>query len=268
LFTDPFCRITVVRINADWQIAVRMAIGDKARFTALLDGYNGMQAANGQDLCQLAERLLVGFKSQHEQGRKRQEKTADDFNLLETLQISAEEIRHSMMLAWLLNSDGTHAQGKRGFSLFLDQFRLNSRYADTNYTVKRERRGAESRVDIEIAARGHFIIYIENKIYSAEGDEQTKREWGDLKKQARKLDIHGKDDVHGFFLTLDRHAPAWPDFKPISWEEIAEVFDDFSELAQAGQVSLFAAHYAAVLRKLTFEHEQNNEYENRLRIQT
>ena len=79
-----------------------MAIGDKARFKALLDGYNGIQPANGQGLCQLAERLLDGFKEQHKQGRKLQETTADDFNLLETLQISSDESRHSMMLAWLL----------------------------------------------------------------------------------------------------------------------------------------------------------------------
>jgi len=34
----------------------------------------------------------------------------------------------------------------------------------------------EARADIEIAARGKFIVHIENKIWSEEGEDQTHRE--------------------------------------------------------------------------------------------
>ena len=54
-------------------------------------------------------------------------------------------------------------------------------YADEpDYWVRTESSGNEARVDIEIAARGKFIIYVENKTYAVEGDDQTNREWRSL----------------------------------------------------------------------------------------
>jgi hypothetical protein len=209
-------------------------------------------------------RLLAGFKTNHERGRRLQKTTADDFNLLDTLQISSEEARHSMMLAWLLDREATHAQGNLGFRLFLKHVGLDGEYAETAYGVVREKSGMESRVDVEVATPGEFIIHIENKIYSDEGNDQIKREWRDLQRRALGLEVK-QQNVHGFFLTLDRHAPASPEFHAISWQKIAEVLDEFSTLSKAKQVSLFAAHYARALRRMTFELTQNYEDENQAR---
>ena len=33
------------------------------------------------------------------------------------------------------------------------------------------------RIDIEVAHPGKFVIYIENKIWAGEGDDETNREW-------------------------------------------------------------------------------------------
>lgn len=199
----------VALFHADGQDAFGMAIEDKARFKALLDGYNGRQVASSPDLVQVACCLLKGFQAKHEAGRKLQEFTADDFNLLDTLQVAGEEIRHSMMLAWLLDREATHAQGNLGFRLFLKHVDLNREYSETNYQVLRERSGAESRIDVEVAARGEFIIHIENKIYSCEGDNQTKREWEDLQTRADGLSVP-RGNRHGLYLTLDRRTPASP----------------------------------------------------------
>lgn len=248
-----------------------MAIGDKARFKALLDGYCIKQPASGRDLIQVAGRLLKGFRAKHEEGRKLQETTADDFNLLDTLQIAREEIRHSMLLAWLLGREATHAQDNLGFRLFLKHVGLNSEYAETNYQVMREKSGAESRIDVEVAARGKFIIHIENKIYSVEGDSypdgddhQTKREWRDLQHRARELGVR-LANVHGLYLTLDGHAPASPEFHAISWRQIADVLDDFAAMSKAVQVRLFTAHYAQALRRMIFELTQIYEDESQAR---
>jgi PD-(D/E)XK nuclease superfamily len=246
------------------QYAGGMAIGDKARFKALLDGYSGIQVAGSLDLIQVAGRLLKGFQAKHEAGRRLQKTTADDFNLLDTLQVADEEIRHSMMLAWLLDREATHAQGNLGFRLFLKHVGLGGEYAETPYRVVREKSGAESRIDVEVAAWGEFIIHIENKIYAGEGDDQTKREWKDLQADARELGVR-RADVYGFFLTLDRHAPASPEFRAISWRQIADVLDDFSARSRADQVGLFAAHYARALRRMTFELTQLYEDENQAR---
>ncbi len=63
--------------------------------------------------------LLVGYDATAERYRRQQEQDADDFNLLDVLRLTGKEIRHSMMLAWLLDRDmrklGTHAQGALGF---------------------------------------------------------------------------------------------------------------------------------------------------------
>jgi hypothetical protein len=191
-------------------------------------------------------------------------------NLLDTLQVAGEEIRHSMILAWLLDREETHAQDNLGFSLFLKHLKntgLNIKYADTQYWVLREKRGSESRIDLEVAARGKFIIHIENKIYSDEicsddGNHQTRREWRDLQHRARELGVQPAN-VHGLYLTLDGHQATNPEkFRAISWQQIADVLDDFSAQAQAKPVSLFAAHYADVLRQMTFEMTQIYENEN------
>ena len=77
------------------------AAEDRKRIGALLDGYNETVARD----------------------RLQQEQFADDFNLLDVMNLAGKEIRHSMMLAWLLDHDlrklGTHAQGNLGFRLFL-----------------------------------------------------------------------------------------------------------------------------------------------------
>lgn len=124
----------------------------------------------------------------------------------------------------------------------------------------------ESRIDVEVATPGEFIVHIENKIhsdegYSDQGEAQTQREWRDLLRRASELEIR-KANVHGFFLTLDRHAPASPEFHAISWQQIADVLDDFSTMSKAKQVSLFAAHYAQALRRMSFEQIQAHEDEN------
>jgi hypothetical protein len=241
-----------------------MAIGGKARFKVLLNGFNRIHAAGSSDLMRITGRLLEGFKTNHERGRRLQKTTADDFNLLDTLEISSEEARHSMMLAWLLNREATHAQGNLGFQLFLEHVGLDREYAEKSYGIVREKSGVESRVDVEVAAPGEFIIHIENKIYSDEGNDQIKREWRDLLRRARGLRVK-QQNAHGFFLTLDRHAPASPEFQAISWQEIADVLDEFSERSKADQVGLFAAHYAQALRRMTFEVTQIYEDENQAR---
>ena len=86
--------------------------------------------------------LLDGYRKAEERCREQQEQCADDFNLLDVMRLTGKEIRHSMVLAWVLDHDlrrlGTHAQGKLGFRLFLEEFGLPLRYADCNYRVRRE----------------------------------------------------------------------------------------------------------------------------------
>jgi hypothetical protein len=213
--------------------------------------------------------LLAGYDRAVESHRRQQEDRADDFNLLAVMQLTHKEIRHSMVLAWLLDHDmqrlGTHAQGSLGFQLFLRELGLPSEYAQCAYWVRRELAGDESIVDIEIACRGRFLIHVENKIWSSEGMDQTDREWADLRRRALALglDADALDSrVHAFFLTPAGSVPINSNFRAIGWNRIVRVLEAFAELAKPLDVKLFAAHYARGLRRFivteTVAAEENN----------
>lgn len=225
------------------------------------------EAPDAPDLQTIEQSLLADYGKAREEWMKGQETTADDFNLVEVLQATHDELRHSAMLAWLLDHRmdhyGTHAQASLGFQLFLKKLGLPVAYAEkNNYWVRREVAGEMSRVDVEVAARDYFIIHIENKLQAEEGEEQTSREWEDLLRRAKDLAIPQKA-VHALFLTPDRKPPQNPKFKAISWSSIACVLEEFSIRAKAGDVRLFAAHYARALREVINAeyHRQENQNE-------
>ena len=231
-----------------------------ARLTSLLGGFSAAnQRVAEQSKHQLADLcvLLTRFKEELQKWAKSQESEAETFNLFEVLGVAADEVRHSTVLAWLLDHRieraGTHAQGNLGFHLFLKEMGLPPEYAETQYWVRRERAGDESRVDVEVAARGRFVIHIENKIHSAEGPDQTDREWADLLRRAEQIGIDPASKpsrVHAFFITLGGDKAENENFRPVRWSEIARVLDRFSVQAQPPDVKLFAAHFARALRAL------------------
>jgi hypothetical protein len=166
------------------------------------------------------------------------------------MELTGREIRHSMVLAWLLDWDmtsyGTHAQGNRGFQLFLEEFGLPAEYATGRYHVAREKSGNEARIDVEIAERQKFLIHIENKIWSAEGQNETDREWGDIQRRADELQCPA-ERCHALYLTPRGQKAQNPNFKAVSWRQMARVFKKFGTEAKAKDVRLFARHYVKVL---------------------
>jgi hypothetical protein len=190
------------------------------------------------------------------------------------LELDQNEACHSIILAWLLDrriEQGSHAQGSLGFRLFLEEFgrelgaeanpEVKTYHDDGSYWALREFSSGESRVDIEIAAYKKFVIHIENKIMSAEGPDQTGREWRDLQERARQLHVPRKNR-HALFLTLDASQPESKAFRPIGWSRVAKVLDRFSEQARPRDVKLFASHYAAAVRKLAVSEPEPKEIEH------
>ncbi len=235
----------------------------ESRIKALLDGFREVREraestarANAVADYQAFGILLTGYSDAAEVHRRKQEEHADDFNLLAVMRLTGKEIRHSMVLAWLLDHDmrklGTHAQGTLGFRLFLKQFGLPAHYANCKYWVSREERGQDSIIDIEVGSRGRFLIHIENKIWASEGADQTDREWADLQRRAKELGIDASADIasiHAMFLTPRGTKPANGNFVSISWGRVIPVFEAFANQAKPTDVKLFAAHYARALRR-------------------
>ncbi len=193
------------------------------------------------------EQLLDEFDDQQDGWREQQKLRADDFNILRTMRLGRKEFCHSDILAWLLDSAETHAQGNLGFRLFLKELNLPAEFAGKNYKVIREMSGDESRLDIVVESEGEFIIGIENKIDSEEGKDQTKREWNDLERRKKSLQI--PTEIVAFYLTPDGTKPICRKFRPVSWQVVADIFQSFSEEAKAELVKIFTKHYAETLRR-------------------
>jgi hypothetical protein len=230
-----------------------------ARFFSLLEQFrehraraDRLELAQAIDVHKHVTDLLAGYLKSVEIYRQRQESVAEDFNIFEVMQLTGKEVRHSMVLTWLLDRSlgkfGTHAQGNLGFRLFLNEFGLPAKYADANYWVRREVASDESIVDVEVACRGQFIIHIENKIWSSEGTDQTDREWRDLQRRAQDLEL-GDNQVYALFLSPHGTKPANVNFRPIPWGRIVHILEKFAELAKPFDVKLFAQHYARTLRR-------------------
>jgi len=228
------------------------------------------QAQAAQHDLPLLNTLLDGYQETRAIWAEKQIATADDFNLFEVMEVAYDEVRHSMILAWLLDGrleHGTHAQGNLGFRLFLqelgEELELGLKpermaYADASYWVRREVSCSESRVDIEIAARKEFVIHIENKIRSPEGGNQTNREWKGLAGRAEELEVLAVN-AHGIFLTLDGRKADNEEFHPLRWSRMIRVLDGFAQRAQPPEVRLFVTHYAKALSKFVVAEPKTKE---------
>ena len=121
----------------------------EAPFGNILEGYasvrqqcaTGLRSKSRKDsdpyLCEAYRRYTGAWN----QWAETQKGSADDFNLFRVLEVAYDELRHSMLLAWLLDRRieyGTHAQGSLGLELFLKEVGLDAGYAAHAYWVRRE----------------------------------------------------------------------------------------------------------------------------------
>jgi len=230
--------------------------GFAGRFAELRSRSVDQARATAHDSRQKFHRFVVGFSFASQQWAEGQRGKADRFNVLDVLGLKTHEMSHSRMLAWLLDgnyrSHGTHAQGSLGFQLFLEQLRLPTEMAKGPYVVRREVVGDNSRIDIEIASRGRFVIHIEVKILAPEGADETAREWDGVCKRAAELGVE-YGGIIALYLTPCGHKPRHDKFRSVTWQQVATVFNRFADEAQAGDVSLFARHYARTLERFIIE---------------
>jgi len=228
------------------------------RFAELRRRSVNQARAAAQNSHQKFQGFIAGFSNAFDQWAEGQRGKADRFNVLELLGLKTNEMSHSRMLAWLLDRNycghGTHAQGSLGFKLFLAELRLPTELADARYVVRQEVPGDDSRIDIEVAKLGRFVMHIEVKIRAPEGHnhQQTTLEWENLRQRAEKLAV--KEDqkdggIFALYITPSGQKPSCDKFRPVTWQQVANVFYRFADEAQAGDVRLFARHYAGTLER-------------------
>ena len=180
-----------------------------------------------------------------------------EFNLFDVLGISRREIRHSRVLAWLLNPRGTHGLG----DLFLRWFLLEvATIAETHgvgdvmtkevtdWRLEQVSSRAERRnIDVLVLGQGdRFVCAIENKINIGEHSGQLARYMKTVDRQWPGW------SALPVFLTPDGKVPEEPDdrarYIPYSHERIASVLDRIL-IAKGEEVD---PDVASLLRQYTY----------------
>lgn len=171
------------------------------------------------------------------------------------LGLEREEIRHSRVLAWLLDRSETHAQQ----GLFLKHFvaalrltELTDACAEQPYSVSTEVRGEHARIDIEVHG-SDFLVHIENKVEADEGDRQTHREANDLRRAAAALGVPAQRAV-GVFLTPQGRSGESDLFRTMSWAAAVTALENALAEIRAqrpGNVKViwFVEQYLVVVRQ-------------------
>lgn len=156
------------------QVSIVAPTSDENVFQQLLSEWTGLRSHVGNVASVVAEwsRMMDAAIAEQRHLREQGEWTHGRDDLFGVLRIHRAEVRHSAMLAWLLDPGAKHPLGTRFLAAFLAracpdmQF---SRLADARTTCEVSRRECRADVVIELP---EAVIVIENKIDAPESDRQ------------------------------------------------------------------------------------------------
>lgn len=157
------------------------------------------------------------------------EQKTPNTNIFHDLRLVRDEQAHSAFLSWLFSPSETHGQGDLFLSQLLGLCGLSDCFHardDHTCTVATEFRGSDARVDIVVLVTSKFIIFIENKLNSREGPEQTQREYRDLQQQAEARGVP-EEFRRAVYLTPIGSKPENDpegDWVPLSHRDLANSF--------------------------------------------
>ena len=186
------------------------------------------------------------------------QKWGNTFNLFDILKISRSEIRHSNVLAWLLDPNENHTLGdafvKRLFQYFVRGLRPSK---DTmrlllmdfySFSILREWKNIDI---LMISDKEKVIIAFENKVGTTEHDNQLQRykkilndEYPDYKKFL-------------FYLTPDGEKPTDEDWEILAYEEIVNTLSDICQQTNiASDILLMINNYIEIIRRDVMEDKE------------
>ena len=206
-----------------------------------------------------------GFLRYHAEYAKRQE-----FNAFDVLRYAEYEIRHSNVLAWLLDPNGTHGIGRAFLEWFLGQARLPGRLpekivrGDGGQTVRVERE--RYYVDVVIfleSAQGRHIVAIENKPEwaSPEHYEQVRAH------RERLRPKYSGHDIHCVLLSTSREGIDGEDeIAHVSWRDVGAQIETMHDADAFGQeeVAAFIRQYLVAVGRLIGPEDGDADYFRKL----
>jgi hypothetical protein len=189
------------------------------------------------------------------------------FNILKVLKIENTEIRHSNVLAWLLNPQESHGIGQAFIRRFLSTILLDNESSEIKLTpasvelmnladveIAREWKNIDL---LTISSDNKWVLLIENKIKSSASKRQLDKYSQIVKNEFPKYTIIP------VLLTLeiDDGLDAVEDTGYISWSH-AQLYNVLSQVFRQRidripeDARIFIEHYLTVLRRLTMQDKE------------
>ena len=174
------------------------------------------------------------------------------FNLFDVLKISKTEIRHSNVLAWLLNPYENHGFNDsilKGFIQYIvnvyseDEDVFNVLLMDLHdFTIQRE----WYNIDVfAVSTHSKFVLCIENKIYSKEHDNQLQRYRNIIE------DMYPNYQKMYIYLSPDGSESSEPDFwYSMSYLNVLEIIENARKKTKLlPDVQLLVDNYVDTIRR-------------------
>ena len=180
------------------------------------------------------------------------------FNPIKVMGMERMEIRHSAILAWLLDPQQTHGLGDKFLKAFVSEAlqgenatmqpsALEVSQADMMDTeVRREWQNIDI---LLISPRNKWVFVIENKFDSGQRTNQLSRYLETVKKTFDKGDF---PHIRGIFLTLWGDDPEDDRYAPIQYGSICDILEMQALSGRhplTAEVETFITHYLEVIRE-------------------
>ena len=230
------------------------------------------KAKDGMTRGQEVEKLVgdAGFLRYHEDYAKPRE-----FNAFDVLRYAEYEIRHSNVMAWLLDPDGTHGIERGFLEWFLRQARLPGKLpekivrGDGGQTVRVERELYHVDVVIFLESdQGRHIVAIENKPSRA-SPEHYEQARAHLERLRPKYPGH---ELHGVLLSTSRKGIEGEDRHPkdaiahVSWRDVGAQIKTMIDEGAFGErnVAAFICQYLVAVGRLIGPEDSDTDYFRKL----
>lgn len=196
-------------------------------FAALLDIFSRRHVAHRHNRLKAAETFIAEFT------RMRRSVNLDReprLNVFERLSFGNNEVALSSLLSWLLNERSSHYHGNLFLTSLVNlcQLPLPSERL-TDYRVSTEFGGQEAIIDIMVYKKPDFLLYIENKVLSSEGDDQTHREFRDMRRIGVALGIPEERQFPIFMTPAGRTPLDRVHWHPLSLTTLSHAYIELGE---------------------------------------
>ena len=163
------------------------------------------------------------------------------FNIFKILKLENYEIRHSNLIAWLLNPYDTHDLGSAFLSKFLSVINDEIKYEKTDsIEIFREQE------NIDILVLNHtqkYLILIENKINSNQHDNQLERYQSIVN---AKLSDYIKYFV---YLKPENNEEIMSEYKYVSYKSIKNILENLIQQNIKQETALILKNYVQILNE-------------------